>query len=113
MFYLNLEQIFTQTALSSAIIKERAKRKIAIEFIDEKINPSYATILEAYGIRANYSVFELDISQKDFDDIKQKLAKLINHKTDKILFYRICRTCMAKSQSIGEGQIFSTPNTYI
>ena len=72
-----------------------------------------AAILESYGIRANYSVFELDIKEIDFKIIKAKLDKIIDHKTDKILFYRICRTCMAKSESLGDGKIFSPLNTYI
>lgn len=72
-----------------------------------------ATTLEAYGIRANYSVFELDIKEKDFDIIKTKLNSLIDRKTDKILFYRLCRTCVAKSDSLGDGKIFSPLDTYI
>ena len=56
-----------------------------------------AALLEGYGQRANYSVFELDVSEGALATIKQKIAEFIDPKADKVLFYRICKTCMAKS----------------
>lgn len=60
--------INTQISLSSAIIKECAKRKIAIEFIDEKTNLSYATILSA-----NHSMPKTAIAQLSLLKTKKSL----------------------------------------
>lgn len=72
-----------------------------------------AALLESYGLRANYSVFELDIQERDFFSIKERIAKIIDPKTDKVLFYRICKSCMAKSETLGEGKIFYPSDTYV
>ncbi|QKF92731.1 CRISPR-associated endonuclease Cas2 [Campylobacter sp. CCUG 57310] len=72
-----------------------------------------SNLLESYGLRANYSVFELDIKESDYYLIKSKIAKLIEPKSDKVLFYRVCKTCLAKSESMGEGKIFNPLDTYI
>ncbi|WP_298082925.1 CRISPR-associated endonuclease Cas2 [uncultured Campylobacter sp.] len=72
-----------------------------------------AALLEGYGLRANYSVFELDVSERIYAELKQRIARIIEPKTDKVLFYRICKTCMAKSESLGEGDIFHSPDTYV
>ena len=72
-----------------------------------------AALLEGYGLRANYSVFELDVSERIYAELKQRIARIIEPKTDKVLFYRICKTCMAKSESLGEGEIFRSPDTYV
>ena len=72
-----------------------------------------AALLEGYGLRANYSVFELDVSERIYAELKQRIARIIEPKTDKVLFYRICKTCMAKSESLGEGEIFRLSDTYV
>lgn len=72
-----------------------------------------AALLESYGLRANYSVFELDIQERDFFSIKERIANIIDPKTDKVLFYRICKGCMAKSETLGEGKIFCPSDTYV
>ena len=72
-----------------------------------------AALLESYGLRANYSVFELDVSERAYTSIKDRISRIIDPKTDKVLFYRICKTCMAKSESLGEGEIFKLTDTYV
>lgn len=72
-----------------------------------------AALLESYGLRANYSVFELDVSERTYISIKDRISRIIDPKTDKVLFYRICKTCMAKSESLGEGEIFKLTDTYV
>ncbi|MCD8213815.1 MAG: CRISPR-associated endonuclease Cas2 [Campylobacter sp.] len=86
---------------------------ICYDIATTKRRNKIAALLESYGIRANYSVFELDISERDFAFIKAKLTSLIEPKRDKILFYRICKTCLAKSESLGDGKIFAPLDTYV
>ncbi len=60
-----------------------------------------AKLLETFGDRVNYSVFELFISEKQIHQLVSKLSKMIRHKTDKVLVYRICRKCTDKKIEIG------------
>ena len=72
-----------------------------------------AALLESYGRRANYSVFELDIRDNEYICIKDRIARIIDPKTDKVLFYRLCKTCLAKSEILGEAKIFHISDTCI
>ena len=45
-----------------------------------------AALLESYGLRANYSVFELDVSERIYAELKQRIARIIEPKTDKVLY---------------------------
>lgn len=60
-----------------------------------------AKLLETYGERVNYSVFELFISAKLIHQLVQKLNKMIQHNTDKVLVYKICRKCTDNRIEIG------------
>ena len=86
---------------------------ICYDVCETKRRNKLAALLEGYGLRANYSVFELDVSERIYAELKQRIARIIEPKTDKVLFYRICKTCMAKSESLGEGEIFRSPDTYV
>ena len=57
--------------------------------------------------------YELDVSEREYISIKDRISHIIDPKTDKVLFYRICKTCMAKSESLGEGEIFHISDTYV
>ena len=86
---------------------------ICYDVCETKCRNKLAALLEGYGLRANYSVFELDVSEREYILIKERIARIIEPKTDKVLFYRICKTCMAKSESLGEGEIFRLSDTYV
>lgn len=58
-----------------------------------------AALLESYGLRANYSVFELDVSERIYAELKQRIARIIEPKIDKVLFYRICKTCRLRARA--------------
>ena len=86
---------------------------ICYDVCETKRRNKLAALLESYGLRANYSVFELDVSERIYAELKQRIARIIESKTDKVLFYRICKTCMAKSESLNGGEIFRSPSTYV
>lgn len=159
--------INAQISLSSAVIKECAKRKISINFIDEKTNLSYATLFTANSAISKTAASQITLLKtkkslriaqqfiigklknqinylKYLDKYHKSLSshissmqeiltshvpnaqsvsellgfegsstKIIDPKTDKVLFYRICKSCMAKSETLGEGKIFCPSDTYV
>ena len=54
-----------------------------------------------FGIRVEYSVFECDLADPDFEELWEILSDIIDHDEDCILAYRICGTCVTKIESIG------------
>ncbi|ECW8954156.1 TPA: CRISPR-associated endonuclease Cas2 [Campylobacter lari] len=70
---------------------------ISYDIPNDKKRNKIAHILEAYGYRVNYSVFECEINQTKFKKLKAELLTLLNPKTDNIRFYFLCQKCIEKS----------------
>ena len=62
---------------------------VAYDIKDSKRRVKIASILEGYGIRVNYSVFELKINKKDLFELLKKLVLEVNKKEDSIRFYNL------------------------
>ncbi len=60
-------------------------------------------ILEGYGDRVQYSVFECNISDTQSKKLRKKILSYINDKSDGVIFYPICRGCKDKIEYIGSG----------
>lgn len=83
--------------ISYDIEKDRLRNKIAKE-------------LENMGKRVQYSVFECDISKKQYDELYGKLAKLLGTENGSIRFYSLCVNCEAKLSVLGtENSLFIRP----
>ncbi len=75
---------------------------ISYDITNTKIRNKIAKTLEGYGRRVQYSVFECDISQKQFENLYQKLMELMQkEKEGNIRIYQLCTNCMAKLMTIG------------
>lgn len=59
-------------------------------------------ICEDYGIRIQQSVFECDLSEKDFSDMWQELNDAIDEREDRVTCYWICAACLKRKRSMGE-----------
>lgn len=61
--------------------------------------------LKNHGIRVQKSVFECIITEAQFLKLKSKLEKFINHDTDSLRYYYLCKGCVDSIQTAG-----NTPN---
>jgi len=60
-----------------------------------------AKTLKDFGQRVQYSVFECNTDKKHYLRLKDKLEKIINPKTDSIIFYHLCKRCDGNIERIG------------
>ncbi|MBQ9334124.1 MAG: CRISPR-associated endonuclease Cas2 [Lachnospiraceae bacterium] len=75
---------------------------ISYDIEQNRTRTRIAKILESYGRRVQYSVFECDISQKQYEQLYQKLAELMSEDVSgNIRFYHICRNCEARIVTMG------------
>jgi len=74
---------------------------VAYDIADDKRRNKVASILSAYGKRANYSVFECLLDESDIAEMKAKVCKHIRKKKDTIIYYHLCRSCIEKIERIG------------
>ncbi|GAB6074422.1 CRISPR-associated endonuclease Cas2 [Nautilia lithotrophica] len=70
---------------------------VAYDITDDKRRKKVSELLEGYGIRVNFSVFEMDVSVKELNTIKRELKKIVSKKYDSVRFYHICKSCESKS----------------
>ena len=75
---------------------------VAYDVRDPKRLQKVARKCQNYGIRVEYSVFECDLTQDDFSSMWQELKDLIDATDDRILAYRICRSCVTHIASMGD-----------
>ncbi|MDX9924860.1 MAG: CRISPR-associated endonuclease Cas2 [Ignavibacteriaceae bacterium] len=74
---------------------------ISYDISSDRIRSKAAKVLEQYGIRIQYSMFECSLTKKELVELKQKLEKLINHKDSSIYFFPLCDSCYNKVIFIG------------
>jgi len=61
--------------------------------------------LKDYGTRVQYSVFECEISEEKFEEMKKGIEALINKKEDRVRYYPICKACIKRVVISGWGEI--------
>ena len=75
---------------------------ISYEIYSDKLRNKVAKVLEGYGVRIQYSVFECRINEKKCKELYGKLMKLTQDMTEgSICFYFICGKCEGKIRTIG------------
>lgn len=82
------------------MVAMRAKKNfyvIAYDVTDDKRRNKVVKLLEKYGKRSNYSVFECMITDSQLATIRRALDKMINTKElDRVAFYPLCMNCYSK-----------------
>jgi CRISPR-associated protein Cas2 len=75
---------------------------IAYDIADDRRRQRVSTFLEDHGWRVNYSVFECDLNAREFDQLRGQLARLVNPRQDRVLFYRLCEGCRPRKVVLGQ-----------
>jgi len=69
---------------------------VAYDIENDRKRSRVAKMLEKYGTRINYSVFECMFTQIQFEKIRDSIAQHIDIKTDTVVYYPICLDCYTK-----------------
>mgnify|MGYP002639755145 CR=1 FL=1 len=90
------------------------KYLVAYDISNDKHRTKLSDILGAFGMRVNYSVFEIELNQTKFDKLLHEieLKKLINKKYDSLRFYHICENCIPKSFDLANREDPFEPISY-
>jgi len=70
-------------------------------------------LLKGYGEWTQYSVFECIVSEKQYDEMKRKILKLVDTDTDSVRCYAMCAVCKGKIEIIGNGRVAENPLSYV
>jgi CRISPR-associated protein Cas2 len=85
---------------------------ISYDIPNNKRRRKVAELLEGYGQRVQYSVFECDLSEKQYETLKARLRKRINHE-DSLRFYPISAYSVQRIEVWNGCDIFSAPTSFI
>lgn len=74
---------------------------VSYDIKEDKRRTKIHNILKSYGEWVQYSIFECELTETQYAKLRYRLSKLIDHDTDNIRFYFLCRCCQGKIERIG------------
>jgi CRISPR-associated protein Cas2 len=86
---------------------------IAYDIPDDKRRKNISDILEGYGSRVQYSVFECVLSTKKYQELKNRLKKVFNPLQDNLRFYPISQHTLNQVETWGVGSPPTQPSQSI
>lgn len=87
---------------------------VAYDIRDDRRRAKVAKILEDFGDRAQYSVFEMDLDYLDqLATLCHRLGDVIDPTQDGVRVYFLCKSCRDKATVLGQGQIYRDEDVYV
>ena len=62
---------------------------VAYDIPSNRRRKKVSDILEGYGKRVQYSVFELVLAKSKYDEMRRRLSRYVNFEEDSLMFYPI------------------------
>jgi CRISPR-associated protein Cas2 len=90
------------------------KTLLTYDISNTKYRTKVATLLESYGYRVNFSVFELDITKPKLNILLKKLQPFIA-KEDSLRVYYFSKDTIAKSYELNQNRLqpFQKRDNYV
>jgi len=85
---------------------------VCYDIPDDKRRTRVCKLLKNYGAHVQYSVFECDLRRTDYDEMRQRLKKMISLRQDNVRFYFLCRDDVTRIEGLGVGRPFIKDRVY-
>jgi len=76
---------------------------ISYDVPDDKRRQKIADLLEGYGQRVQYSVFECRLNTEKYNDFRRRLRKIVKLEEDNVRFYPLSRHTLSQVETWGVG----------
>lgn len=86
---------------------------IAYDIPDDRRRKKIADLLEGYGQRVQYSVFECVLSPAKYKELTTKLRKIINLAEDSVRFYPLSSQSVSQIETWGGKPITTPPSSIV
>ena len=75
---------------------------VAYDIANDKRRKKLSELLETYGVRVNYSVFEIELNSSKKERLLFEIERqdLLDKRCDSLRFYHLCVNCIEKSFEI-------------
>jgi CRISPR-associated protein Cas2 len=95
-------------------MSKRRRYVVAYDVPDDRRRYRVARTLEGHGQRVQYSVFECQLSAKQFAELWEELEELIEGAEDSLRAYRLCPECAARIETLGLAEpVAEVPEVYV
>ncbi|MDO4340868.1 MAG: CRISPR-associated endonuclease Cas2 [Eubacteriales bacterium] len=76
---------------------------ISYDISSDRVRTKLAKLLEGYGVRIQYSVFECKLTEKRFKKLYKEVFQLTEKESEgSVRFYFLCQSCEGKIITIGK-----------
>ena len=86
---------------------------ISYDIPDDRRRNQLAKALKGFGTRVQYSVFEAQLNRKQYEELKQNVADIIDSSEDSVRYYPLCNACVERIEVPAVGDVTSEANTII
>lgn len=87
---------------------------ITYDISDNKRRKKIANLLEGYGVRVQFSVFECQLSAKKYGELQKRLRRFYQaDQQDSLRFYPISRHTLGQADIWGEPSLLPIPSSTI
>ncbi|MBW1987814.1 MAG: CRISPR-associated endonuclease Cas2 [Deltaproteobacteria bacterium] len=78
---------------------------VSYDITDDRIRNRVMKFLKDYGDRIQLSVFECDLDEARYQQLKRGVEQIIDLEQDRVRYYRLCRACVDRVVISGWGEI--------
>lgn len=82
---------------------------VAYDIPCDKRRKKVSDLLEGYGQRVQYSVFECQLTQAEFKELRQRLNKIVNFGEDSLRFYPLSQHTLGQVEVWGVSPPITSP----
>ncbi|QUS62535.1 CRISPR-associated endonuclease Cas2 (plasmid) [Synechocystis sp. PCC 7339] len=86
---------------------------ITYDIPDDRRRKKVADLLEGYGQRVQYSVFECTLSKSKLQELQNRLRKIYQSEEDSLRFYPLSRHTLTQVDVWGEPPLTEAPGSVI
>ena len=76
---------------------------VSYDISDDRVRARLAHLLEGYGQRVQYSVFELWLTERELDRLQARLTDAVEAEGT-VRLYALCAACRERVQVFGQGE---------
>ncbi len=83
---------------------------VCYDISDERRLQRVAKVMEDYGTRVLYSVFECFLTPSEFEAMKKTVEAIMDELDDKVRYYKLCASCRRPFVHLGYGKFRRAEN---
>lgn len=86
---------------------------IAYDISDDRRRDRVMRLLKDYGQRVQYSVFECDLTQRQYAQLRGRLRRRLRGEEDSVRYYALCLGCKAAVETANSPPVATSPPYYL